>query len=370
MPIVCSNNLYLVCCGDNTIVIQPCNPTIDSISDTGFTNNNIYYDSNNICWSATNTPSSATTSNITNTYTTFAGNCTTCQTSHNGSCATLNDYCYCITIDISQSDITSASGNTVYVDIFSCSGGTQILEFTTSGITSVCGRLESQPYYFNGLSVKTSGTSTADQTLTGCPNGYCEVTDPNCSYCDTDYTWFYPWYDPETQETTDACYTVLVTGATDPAIIVPLASTGYTFWSYLGTNIYSTYDIDGSGTPYGYANPLTTSPPLINGIPDATDGPMNRCAVWYSGTQYNDRWVGFSTCLTATTATKTYFVGVGGDNEYKIVLDGVLLLNLLFKTIMVIINLMVIVVLRDMFILTVIMSVLDMKLVILVIVSV
>ena len=40
------------------------------------------------------------------------------------------------------------------------------------------------------------------------------------------------------------------------------------------------------------------------------------------------------------------------------------------KTIMVIINLMVIVVLRDMFILTVIMSVLDMKLVFRVIVSV
>ena len=327
---ICSNSIYLKCCSDNSVVIQPCNPTIDATPDTGFTIGNVYYDSNNVCWSATNTPTSATTSNTVNSYSTFGGSgtCNSCQTTHNVDCALLTDFCYCTTIIITQTDIINSNDGTVYVDVFSCTGGTEILSATTSGTTSVCCRLESQPYYFSvPFNIKTFGSSTADQTLTGCPNGYCEVTDPNCSYCDLDYTWFYPWYDPETQQTTDACYTVLVTGATDPAIVVPLAATGYTYWSYLGTNIYSSYDIDGSGTPYGCANPITTNPLLINGVPDATDGPMNRCAVWYSGTQYNDRWVGFSACLTATTATKTYFVGVGGDNEYKIVLDGVLLLN-------------------------------------------
>ena len=327
----CSNSIFLICCSDNSVVIQPCNPTIDTIADSIFVNGDVYYDSNNVCWEGTTIPTSATTSNTVNNYTTIA-DCISCQSTHTSDCALLTDFCYCTTIIISQLDIDDSNDGSVYVDVFSCTGGTEILQFNVAGTTSVCCRLESQPYYFVGSlptpPVKTFGDSSADQTLTGCPNGYCEVTDPNCSYCDLDYTWFYPWYDPQTQQTTDACYTVLVTGATDPAITIPLVPTGSLYWSYLGTNIYSSYDIDGNGTKYIWANPLTQAPPLINGnAPDDTDGPMNRCAVWYTGDTYNNRWIGFSTCLTATTTTKTYYVGVGGDNEYKIVLDGVLLLN-------------------------------------------
>ena len=326
----CSNNIYLKCCSDNTVVILPCNPTIDTIADSIFVDGVVYYDSNDVCWEGTTIPTSATTSNTVNSYTSYGGDCSSCIGVHNADCTLLTDYCYCTTITITQNDIDNSNDGTVYVDVFSCTGGTEILSATTSGTTSVCCRLESQPYYFNGLSVKTYGTSTADQTLTGCPDGYCEVSDPNCAGCNPAYTWFFPWYDPETKQTTDACYTVLVTGATSPAITIPLQLTGNTAWSTSGTLIYQpSYNIDGSGTPYLWADPLppTTGNIWDNTIPDSTEGPMNRSAVWYNGSTYDSRWIGFSDCLTATTATKTYYVGVGGDNEYKIILDGVLLLN-------------------------------------------
>ena len=223
----CSNNIYLKCCSDNTVVILPCNPTIDTTPDSVFIDNNIYFDSNNVCWEATSVPVSATTSNTVNSYTSYGGDCTSCIGDHNADCALLTDFCYCTTIVIVQNDLDLSNDGTVYVDVFSCTGGTGILAFNSSGTTSVCGRLESQPYYFDTqpIPVKTHGDSTATQTLTGCPDGYCEVSDPNCAGCNPAYTWFFPWYDPETKQTTDACYTVLVTGATAPAITIPLVST-------------------------------------------------------------------------------------------------------------------------------------------------
>ena len=119
---ICSNSIYLKCCSDNSVVIQPCNPTIDATPDTGFTIGNVYYDSNNVCWSATNTPTSATTSNTVNSYSTFGGSgtCNSCQTTHNVDCALLTDFCYCTTIIITQTDIINSNDGTVYVDVFSC----------------------------------------------------------------------------------------------------------------------------------------------------------------------------------------------------------------------------------------------------------
>ena len=55
----CSNSIFLICCSDNSVVIQPCNPTIDTIADSIFVNGDVYYDSNNVCWEGTTTPTSA-----------------------------------------------------------------------------------------------------------------------------------------------------------------------------------------------------------------------------------------------------------------------------------------------------------------------
>jgi hypothetical protein len=190
MAIICSNNIYLKCCSDNSVVIQPCNPTIDTIADSFFVDGNVYYDSNDVCWEATNVPTSATTSNTVNSYTSYGGDCSSCIGEHNADCTLLTDFCYCTTIVIAKEDLIDSNDGNVYVDVFSCTGGTEILIFNVTGTTSVCCRLESQPYYFKTVGfipVKTFGISTATQTLTACPDGYCEPTYSGCTACDPDF---------------------------------------------------------------------------------------------------------------------------------------------------------------------------------------
>ena len=37
--------------------------------------------------------------------------------------------------------------------------------------------------------------------------------------------------------------------------------------------------------------------------------------------------LGFSVCLSGVTESKTYYVGIAGDNEYRLVLDGVTIVD-------------------------------------------
>ena len=56
---------------------------------------------------------------------------------------------------------------------------------------------------------------------------------------------------------------------------------------------------------------------------------MNRSAIWYTANTLQNTWIGFSTCLSASTinATKTYYVGTGADNEFRLVLDGQVIID-------------------------------------------
>jgi hypothetical protein len=69
-----------------------------------------------------------------------------------------------------------------------------------------------------------------------------------------------------------------------------------------------------------------------NPTSNLVDGPLNRCALWptsgFTQPPFNV-WVGFSACLTGFLTTKTYYVGIGADNEYRLILDGVELLDTL-----------------------------------------
>jgi len=56
-------------------------------------------------------------------------------------------------------------------------------------------------------------------------------------------------------------------------------------------------------------------------------GPLNRTAIWNVGSSITDKWLGFSACLTATSLTNQYYIGIAADNEYRLVLDGVEILN-------------------------------------------
>ncbi len=60
--------------------------------------------------------------------------------------------------------------------------------------------------------------------------------------------------------------------------------------------------------------------------PGLLNGPLNRSGVSGSTVQ-TFIWYGFSACLTGVTTSKTYYVGIGADNEYRLVLDGQEILN-------------------------------------------
>jgi len=153
----------------------------------------------------------------------------------------------------------------------------------------------------------------------------------NCSGCNPSYTWI-P-YDES------SCYRVITTGATAPTGSVPLVRTSYFAYSSYGTKFYNnSFSSDGTGsldyqiiTPLAggtYTNYLWGNPLNLTGT-TATSGPLNRTAIWYSSTTITETWLGFSTCLTGITSGKTYYVGIGADNEYRLVLDNVEVLNTL-----------------------------------------
>jgi uncharacterized Zn finger protein len=56
------------------------------------------------------------------------------------------------------------------------------------------------------------------------------------------------------------------------------------------------------------------------------NGPLNRTALWNNSITDNI-WVGFSVCLSGITESKTYYVGIAGDNEFRLVLDGSTIVN-------------------------------------------
>lgn len=139
----------------------------------------------------------------------------------------------------------------------------------------------------------------------------------NCSGCSPTYSWI-P-YDE------NSCYRVVVSDATKPDYTIPLTSVGATEYSDLGTLFYSSFNSNGTGT---VVHTSTTAPVWLNGSPqDTVRGPMNRCAIWFTAATITYTWLGFSTCLSGITSGKTYYVGIGADNEYRLVLDGIEILN-------------------------------------------
>lgn len=72
--------------------------------------------------------------------------------------------------------------------------------------------------------------------------------------------------------------------------------------------------------------------PWNNASRNTTDGRMNPNAIWVAGNEtsglpYNE-FIGFSRKITVTEAT-TVFVGIAGDNEVKIVVNGVQLIDMI-----------------------------------------
>ena len=114
--------------------------------------------------------------------------------------------------------------------------------------------------------------------------------------------------------------------ATPPTNPILLAKTALGDYSQSGSRIYqSGFNFNGTGT---ISNTLTTPVIWKNVTSNLTDGPMNRSAIWASTTNPINTWLGFSTCLNiASGQSKTYYVGAGADNHFRLVLDGTVVLD-------------------------------------------
>ena len=122
-----------------------------------------------------------------------------------------------------------------------------------------------------------------------------------------------------------SCYQVVTSAATAPVSSIPLIRRGAVEYSQFGTQFYDEgFSIGGTGT---ILQTSLTAPLWYNSPNNTVNGPMNRCAIWYSAYTITNTWLGFSTCLSGISTTNTYYVGIAADNEFKLVLDGVTILN-------------------------------------------
>jgi len=162
--------------------------------------------------------------------------------------------------------------------------------------------------------VKSTGTCTT-------------VVDLQCS-CDPQYTWI-----PVGDGTYYRTITHPVTSPTSPYTLIK--ADGFSTYSAGGTRVYNSgFATDGSSAP---ASTLTTNILWKNTAANTTDGPLNRSGIWTNvsgGTSPAtkimyplDTWIGFNTCLTGLVSGKTYYIGIAGDNDYKLTLDGNIILD-------------------------------------------
>ncbi len=159
-------------------------------------------------------------------------------------------------------------------------------------------------------SITASQTQTPTQTPTLTPT---PSNTPlfNCATCSG--TGWVPYSDTQCVKTTTS-------SATPPAFTLPLQRVGFTDYSRSGTRIYNAgYTVGGTGT---VNTTLLTNGVWYNNVPNSVTGPMNRNAVWFTAYTLTNTWLGFSTCLSSTTTSKTYYIGIGADNEFRLVLDG------------------------------------------------
>lgn len=199
--------------------------------------------------------------------------------------------CNCLLIRIDQQDILSSTGNTLYDD-------------STVYLTNV---------------IDCDSTPLNESFVDNGYHCYCITTSADCSICSGSGWTVY-------NETT--CYREITTGSTAPVSPLSAVSTSYFIYSTFGSHFYEPgFCQCGSGSTYTVVNGVDSWDNVGSTI---TEGPLNRCAIWPttggSATPYN-KWLGFSSCLSGITETKTYWVGIGADDDFRLVLDGNLIVD-------------------------------------------
>ena len=89
---------------------------------------------------------------------------------------------------------------------------------------------------------------------------------------------------------------------------------------------HSPFNFDGT-SPGGVYLATSNTQPVWRST-NSSNGPLNRTGLWTLGSSGDpdNTWLGFSFCITAPE-TKTYWVGLAGDNNFRIAIDGVTIVN-------------------------------------------
>lgn len=96
--------------------------------------------------------------------------------------------------------------------------------------------------------------------------------------------------------------------------------------SNLGTVFHDPYNLD--GTSPGNLYYATSQTPIVWRRTNFLNGPGNRSGVWATvpSTFPINTWLGFSVCVEVPS-TKTYWIGLNGDNNFRIAVDGTDIVN-------------------------------------------
>ena len=116
------------------------------------------------------------------------------------------------------------------------------------------------------------------------------------------------------------------TAATPPVSPLTAYARSYFEYSITGSKVYqSGWGVGGTGT---LQTILTTAGIWRNTT--TTNGPLNRTALWANpsgGIETPiDTWIGFTYC-TPNIAGGNYYIGIGADNDFRLEIDGTVILN-------------------------------------------
>lgn len=202
---------------------------------------------------------------------------------------TEDDECGCLNVRSDIEDLISSTGNTLY------SNNTLYVDYLSCDITPTTQEIISNGYYC-----------------------YCTTRLSGCLLCEGE-GWL-PYDDTR-------CYRTNTTSPTPPSSPLNVVRVSESFYSEFGTRFYNNgFNVNGTGT---YAATSSTIPIWDSGN-STIQGPLNRCGIWTSsGTPAPpfNTWIGFSVCLEGIEETKTYYVAVAGDNNFRITLDGDTIVN-------------------------------------------
>jgi hypothetical protein len=196
------------------------------------------------------------------------------------------------------------------VQLYQMPAETFVTEGTISSPTS------SMSWTFTGLSSNTNyKIKVIPKIGTAFENDNCSVTQRTLG-CASDYT-----LAPDGSY----CYKIDEVAATPPSGGTAQNTVASSFNSYgqFGTYIYDPgFNVNGTGT----SSQIPTSNAFwINGPSNTTSGPLNRCGLWTTSALSNQD-IGFSVCINITDS-KQYYVGIGGDNRCRILIDGVVVVD-------------------------------------------